>query len=364
VLELRQAEQSFHFEEVPEAPVPSLLRGFCAPVRLSYPYTEAQLAFLLAHDSDLFNRWEAGQSLATRALLRLVAERQAGREPVPDEALAAALGRVLEGADADPAMAAEILTLPGESYLADQMAVADVDAIHAARRFLRRALASHLRERLLSGYRALHEPGPYRFDSAAVGRRSLKNLCLGYLMELADEEIRGLCQRQYREAGNMTDRIAALGMLSGCDCPEREPALADFERTWAHDPLVLDKWFALQATSPLPGRLATVRRLMGHPGFDFKNPNRLRALVGSFCGGNPVQFHAATGEGYEFLTEQVLALYPLNPQVSARLLNPMTRWRRYHTGRQALMRAELERILAAPGLPKDVYEVVAKSLAG
>ena len=196
-----------------------------------------------------------------------------------------------------------------------------------------------------------------------MGRRSLKNLCLSYLMELPREEIRQGCMEQFTTAGNMTDAMAALQALTNCDCPEREPALDAFYRKWRDQPLVVDKWFSLQATSRLPDTLQRVERLMRHPDFDIRNPNRVRALIGAFCQGNPARFHELGGAGYRFLADRVLELDGINPQVAARLLNPLTRWRRYDERRRQLIKTELERVLAAEKLSRDVYEVASKALA-
>jgi aminopeptidase N len=364
VLSLREAEQTFRFVDVPAPPVPSLLRGFSAPVRLVTEASDERLAFLMAHDADPFARWEAAQQLATRTLLGLVADQQAGRPLACPPHLVAAFARVLETSAADPAIAAETLTLPSESYLADQSAVADPGAVHEAREGLRRALAEALREPLLAAYRANQDSGPYRVEPGAIGRRSLKNLCLAYLAEVDDPALKALAPAQYRGADNMTDTIGALAVLANHDSPERVEALDDFYRRWRQDPLVVDKWLALQASSRLPGTLGEVRRLLTHPAFDLRNPNRVRALIGAFAHGNPARFHAPDGAGYAFLADQVLALDPLNPQVAARLLGAMSRWRRLEPARQQLVRAELERVLGREGLSKDTYEVASKSLGG
>jgi aminopeptidase N len=363
VLSLCQAEQTFRFIGVPERPLPSLLRGFSAPVKLEMDYTDEELGLLLARDSDPFNRWDAGQRLATRTLLGLVSDVQEDRELFLNPHLADAMRELLADGDIDPAFAAEALTLPSEAYLAEQMDTVEVDTIHAVRLFVRRALAEQLRGSFLDTYRGSYDPGPYSLEPVAMGRRALKNLCLGYLMELDEPSLRDLCMAQFRHAGNMTDAVGALGILANADCPERIEALDAFYLQWRNDPLVVDKWLSIQATSRLPGTLGEVQRLMEHPAFDIKNPNRVRALVGAFAHSNRVRFHAASGAGYIFLAEQVLRLDRLNPQVAARLLGPMSPWRRYDPARQALMRAHLERIADTPGISKDVYEVASKSLA-
>ena len=219
-----------------------------------------------------------------------------------------------------------------------------------------------MRNDLLAVYRANAETGAYELTPAAIGRRRLKNLCLAYLMELEEAPIRQLCAEQYQAGGNMNDRLAALTLLADSDAPQREAALADFYERWQADPLVLDKWFSVQALSRRADTLARVQGLLQNPAFSLRNPNRVRALVGAFCSGNPFRFHAADGSGYAFLTDRVLELNATNPQVAARLLRIMARWRSYDDNRRTLMRSQLQRILATQGLSRNVYEVVAKTL--
>ncbi len=363
VLELRQSEHTFRFKNVPARPVPSLLRGFSAPVRLNSAESDADLRFRLAHDSDDFNRWDAGQTLAVRTILALVEDRHQGRSWMLPESFGAAFGQALESG-ADSALLAQVLTLPGETYLAEQMEEVDVDGIHAARVFVQRTLAQRLRETLLATYETLHadERDGYRAEAAAIGRRALKNICLDYLARLDDASLRDLCLKQFHEAGNMTDQLGALASLANHDGPERVAALAAFYERWWREALVVDKWLALQATSWLPGTLDMVKGLMAHEAFNLRNPNKVRALIGAFCQANPVHFHARDGSGYTFLADQVLALNAFNPQIAARLIVAFTRWRKFDPIRQREMRDRLERILAAPGLSPDVYEIAAKSL--
>jgi aminopeptidase N len=363
VLELREPEHTFHFVNVPTRPVPSLLRDFSAPVKLNSAENDDDLRFRLAHDSDDFNRWDAGQTLAVRAILALVEERRQGREWTLPESFSAAFGRAL-AFDADPALLAQVLTLPGESYLAERMDVVDVDGIHVARRFVQRTLAERLREPLRVTYQTLRarEREGYRIDAAAIGRRALKNVCLDYLMQLDDAETRALCLDQFRSAGNMTDQLGALAPLANSEGPERADALAAFYDRWRHEPLVVDKWLSLQATSRLPGTLAVVQGLTAHEAFNLRNPNKVRALIGAFSQANPLHFHAADGRGYTFLADRILALNAFNPQIAARLMAAFTRWGKYDPVRQQGMRDQLERVLSAPDLSPDVYEIAAKSL--
>jgi aminopeptidase N len=363
VLELTEAEQCFEFVGLGEAPVPSLLRGFSAPVKLCYDYSDQELMFLMAQDTDDFNRWDAAHTLAQRTLLDLVAKQQAG-EPLSVEAgFVDAFAQALNDRQADKALLTEVLSLPSESTLGDQMTVVDVEAIHTARQWLRRELASRLRDDLMRIYREHGETGGYDIEHASMARRSLKNLALNYLMQLDAPEVHKLAMSQFREADNMTDVMAALGCLVNASCPQRDEALAAFEAKWRHDPLVMDKWFAVQAGSRLPGTLERVKGLMEHPAFSMRNPNKVRSLVGVFCSANLTGFHAADGSGYQFLTDQVLILDGLNPQIAARMLRIMSRWRRYDDSRQALMKAQFERVLAKPEVSRDLFEIASKSLA-
>jgi aminopeptidase N len=292
-----------------------------------------------------------------------IGELQAGREPRVPESFVAAFGRVLADAARDPAFAAEALALPSEGFLAEQMTVVDPDAIQRVRIELRRQLACALRAELLDAYETHRRPGPYSPDAAAAGARALRNTCLSYLVEIDDPQTRALAVRQFEQADNMTDALAGLSALAQFDCPERASALAQFYERWKNEALVLDKWLAVQATSRLPGTLAEVRRLMRHPAFDLKNPNKVRALVSSFCHANHARFHAADGAGYAFCAEQVMALDALNPQVAARLARAFDRWKRFDAGRQAHARAALQRIRELAGLSKDTLEVVTRALA-
>ncbi len=364
VLELKESEQTFRFQDIPERPVVSLNRGFSAPVKINLQRDDTELAFLLAHDPDPFNRWDAGQNLAMSVLLRLVENYRGERPLTLDDTVVDAFGALLADEDLDMALIAQALTLPSESYLADQCEVVDVDAIHAVREFMRRTLAQRLYDRFLQRYRETRSDAPYRFDARSMAQRSLKNLCLAYLMETGSEEARALCLDQLEQAHNMTDSLAALTVLAQYDLPQREPQLELFYHRWQHDPLVVDKWFAIQAGSRLPDTLQRVKGLLNHPAFTLTNPNKVRALIGRFCQGNTVRFHAADGAGYRFLADQVILLDPLNPQIAARLISAMSRWRRHDAHRRQLMKAELERVLAVPGLSKDVFEIVSKSLEG
>ncbi|WP_395062481.1 aminopeptidase N [Paraburkholderia silvatlantica] len=370
ILELTQTQQTFTFVDVPAKPLPSLLRNFSAPVIVEYDYSVDELAVLLAHDSDPFNRWEAGQRLATRELLVLAARAAAGQPLEANEALVSAFRRVLTDATLSPAFRELMLVLPAETYLAELMTESDPAAVHAARQLLRKRLATALKDEWCATYEDNLTPGAYEPTPSASGRRGLKNLSLSYLAELDDpaDAVR-LADAQYRNANNMTDRSAALGALlnasasAGLDFGKL--ALDDFYTRFENDPLVVDKWFAFQAmqrgTSQRP-TVEIVRALMSHRAFNIKNPNRARALIFSFCGANPAQFHAADGSGYAFWAEQVVALDALNPQVAARLARMLERWRAYVPSLREPMRKALSAV-AGQVKSRDVTEIIHKALA-
>ncbi len=363
VLQVRERQQTFLIEGVAQPPVPSLLRDFSAPVRLQFDYSDADLAFLFANDSDAFNRWEAGQRLASRCLLSMIADLQVGREPVRPQLFLEAFRQALADRAADPALLSLALTLPGEGELAEAMVVADPGAVHAARQTLRLMLASELETELYAVMQLMEDKALYSLSPEAIGRRSLKNLCLAYLSLLRTEGIAGYGFRQFTAADNMTDRLAALTCLVHGKLDRWEESLAAFYHQYQDDPLVVDKWFTLQATAPGQETLDQVRQLMEHPAFNLKNPNRMRALVSAFAHANPAGFHAEAGAGYRFVADQVIALDAFNPQVAARLVGSLIRWRRYNQARRQLMREQLERISQRDGLSRDVGEIVGKALS-
>jgi aminopeptidase N len=363
VITLSQARQSFRFMRLPASPMPSLLRGFSAPVKLKDVPLD-RLKFLAVRDPEPFARWEAGQQVAIRVLLdRVEAHRRSAAVPPLDPDLVATMRRTLGDAERDPAFAAEALVLPSESLLADQLAVIDVDNVHQARETARTEIGRALAAEFTAAYETFTDPGPYRIDGSAIGRRALRNASLSYVATADPERGATLAKMQFDAAANMTDVLAALTVLAELDRPEREAALAEFFDRWAHDPLVIDKWFSLQARSSLPDSLGRVRGLASHPAYDRRNPNRVRALVGAFAQGNQVRFHDPSGAGYAFLADEVIAIDPGNPTTAARLVQPLGMWRRHEPGRQALMQRELERVLNVSGLSKNTYEMVSKSLA-
>jgi aminopeptidase N len=359
---LADAHEHFEFDDVVERPVPSLLRSFSAPAKLSgVPLT--QLQFLAAHDTDSFVRWESAQQYATHLLLAMAAAWRQGEAIALDQGLIDAFAATLRDADTDPAFAAEALALPSEAFLADQMSVVDVDAIHAVRRAARKTIGHALRETLRTTYERLTDTGPYRIDGHAIGSRALRNACLAYLAADGNSEGIAHAKSQFDAGQNMTDVLAALAVLSAIDCAERTAALAAFHARWRNDDLVLDKWFAIQAMSSLPDTPEAVRALAKHADFDLRNPNRVRALVASFASGNQVRFHEPSGSGYRFLADTIIALDPMNTQIAARLVPPLGQWRRFDPARQALMRQELQRVLDTPDLSKGTFEMASRSIA-
>jgi aminopeptidase N len=356
------ADNEFIFEDIGSPPIPSLLRGFSAPVKLS-GVSPDRLRFLAAHDTDPFVRWESGQQYATSVLLDMIPRWRRGETLTVEPALIEAMAANLANSEADPAFKAETLSLPGEAFLADQMPIADIDAIHAVRDTVRTAIGSALAVSFRSTYDHLADTGAYGIDGEAIGRRALRNTCLAYLVAGGDPDGVRLAKAQFDAAQNMTDVLAALGVLSMVDCAERGAALAAFHTAWRDDPLVLDKWFAIQAMSPLPNALDAVRALASHPDFDLRNPNRIRSLVGTFASANQVRFHDVSGGGYRFLADTIIRLDPTNGQVAARMVSPLGQWRRVDPERKALMQAELRRILALPNLTTNTFEMASKSLA-
>lgn len=370
VLELTEREHTFTFEGVAERPVPALLRDFSAPVRLSYDYSRDDLMRLMRAEDDGFCRWDASQQLALRVLDDVMAAYRNGQDLTQitiDARLVDAYRALLNDSALDPALVALMLTLPSEAYIAEQLDTIDVEAIHHSREGVRRALGWELEPELRRVLAAYDPMRPYQVNAQAIAERALANLALGYLMLTPDRETVALCEQHYRQANNMTDRLSALTYLVNSPAKaaqeQRELVLNDFYQRWQNEALVVDEWLRVQATCSLPGTLEQVRRLESHPAFDPLNPNKLRALIGAFSNANPIHFHDVSGEGYQILTEHVLRLDKPNPQMAARLLTPLTRWRRYSKERAQRMRAQLEHIMAQPDVSKDVYEVVSKSLA-
>jgi aminopeptidase N len=369
VLSVTQEEQQFVFEGLESEPIPSLLRGFSAPVRLLYDYSRADLLFLMVNDSDGFNRWNASQLLTIGLIDELQSDLAAGRDlALPQslvDAYAGVLGSMLSDPSVDKAMVAQLLSLPTVGFLIERAEVADVESIHLVREFLLNGLAARFYSSFLDVYTNNTSNAEYAADAESIARRSLRNLALSYLMRSDMDEAVTLAQHQFVQASNMTDQLSGLRCLvnngARVAVELKRDALASFYKQWSHEPLVVDQWFVVQAVCQLPGSLAQVKQLLEHADFDIRNPNKVRSLIGAFCGQNHVGFHDASGEGYEFLADQVLVLDKLNPQIASRLLMPLTRWKKFSAKRQGLMQAQLRRIKAQEELSKDLFEIVEKS---
>jgi aminopeptidase N len=363
VLELTQPEQRFVFVDLPEEPLPSILRGFSAPVKLEMARSRTDLAFLMAHDDDAFSRWDAGDRLGIEILLELARAALEGRTLEIDAGFALAWGRILADDSLDGSLRALALGLPSERVVGQEMETIEPDAIHAAREHAGRSLGLAHTDRLWSIYRDLSPAGAYRHEQREIDRRRLRNVALRYLVWTGEEEAIQAAWAQFEAADNMTDAQAAFVILADQTHERRDDAIEAFYARWREDPLVLDKWFSIQAGSTRPDTLGRVRSLAEHPDFNAGNPNRVRALVGAFCAGNQVRFHAASGEGYVFLADFVLALNASNPQVASRMASVFNDWRRYDEDRQIRMQTQLERIASSKDLSKDVYEIVHRALS-
>ncbi|XP_021820786.1 puromycin-sensitive aminopeptidase isoform X2 [Prunus avium] len=362
VLRVTKKEEEFVFSDVSERPIPSLLRGYSAPIRLETDLTDSDLFLLLAYDSDEFNRWEAGQVLARKLMLNLVADFQQNKPLVLNPKFVHGLRSILSDLSLDKEFVAKAITLPGEGEIMDMMEVADPDAVHAVRTFIRKQLAHELKAELLSTVENNRSTEEYVFDHPNLARRALKNIALAYLASLEDSRCTELVLNEYRSATNMTDQFAALAAIAQNPGKTRDDILADFYSKWQEDYLVVNKWFALQAMSDVPGNVENVRNLLSHPAFDLRNPNKVYSLIGGFCG-SPVNFHAKDGSGYKFLGEIVMQLDKINPQVASRMVSAFSRFRRYDETRQNLAKAQLEKILSTNGLSENVFEIASKSLA-
>ena len=361
VVVLDDATKTIKVEGLDRRPVLSALRGFSAPVRLdAKPDRLSDTYLLMAADPDLFNRWEAGQGLAQALIL---ARANGKRDEVGEARFAEALGRALDDQSAEPAFKALMLSLPSESDLAMHLVPANPAAIRNAREQLRTRLAVHLGELLRRQHTGMQEGGEYSASAQAAGRRALRNAALDLLIAEPVSINIALAQGHFKAAANMTDAIGALSALVQVGGDPAEAALAAFHDKWKNEPLVIDKWFTVQARDPSEGALGRVLALTAHPDFDATNPNRFRALVGAFAVGNPARFHDPSGAGYSFLADQILAVDGFNPMLAARLVDNLGGWQRYTPELGALMKAQLERIAAHPGLSNNVQELATKSLA-
>ena len=363
VLELTDTKQHIVFENIDEEPIPSLLRGFSAPVKLDYNYSPEQLAFLMANDTDGFNRWDACQTLSFMVLQRLTDDAIAKRPMIMDAKLIEAFASLLDDQNLDPAMVQLMLQLPSEAQLHERATEIQAQAIYQARHFARRAIAEALQDKLVETYNRHNVQQSYAPVAEQIGRRALKNAALSYLM-LVDNIGPELAWQQFQSADNMTDQSAALSALVNCPVAAEyaAEALQQFEQQYRHEALVMNLWLQIQATNSQTNGLQRVQSLMQHPAFNMTNPNKIRSLIGAFCSANLVNFHNIDGSGYEFLQQQICALNSVNPQVAARLVTPLTRWKKFPQPNQQLMREALEKIAQLPDLVKDIEEIISKSL--
>ena len=367
VLDLMQAKQTFRFINVGERPVPSLLRNFSAPVIVEHRYSDAELAFLSAHDSDAFNRWEAGQRLAIARLMSLTDAVEAGRPLTLDDSVVTMLRATLLDSALSPAFKTQALLLPAESFIGEQRAVVDPEAIRQARRYAMRELGSRLSADWQATYTSMQVTGEYSPDYTSAGKRALRNLALAYLAEGEMDGVLDVAREQLVASTNMTDAQGALSVIVNSASPLKAEALIQLARVWGEQPLLMNKWFQLQATAIAhPGEppvVERVRLLMRHPGFSLSNPNNVNALIRSFCALNEAEFHRRDAGGYAFWVDQVLALDKINPTIAARIARALDRWRKFTADRQAAMRAALEEVARQRPLSRDVCEIVNKSLA-
>ncbi|NOR52344.1 MAG: aminopeptidase N, partial [Gammaproteobacteria bacterium] len=352
-----QPEQAIELYDVPEGSIPSLLQNFSAPVLLESDLSAKELAHLMAYDSDSFNRWDAGQKLAEKILI----DRYHGHLDSVSGDFFGAYQKIIADTEIDSALKAEALNLPDILYLIEQIEAVDPIKLHSDIRAFERELVVPNQQQLLDIYQQNVDSSEYSFDTASVAKRRLKNRALALLARLDEEKYLELCWQQYQSANNMTDSMSAFSHLVHQDNNHREEALQHFYERWKDDPLVLDKWFAIQATAPRDGAREEIIKLRERPDFTLKNPNRVRSLIASFAMRNPVAFHQADGAGYRFLSKTIMELDGLNPQVASRMVRPLTQWKQYDASRKELMRAELDKMIQAK-LSRDLYEIVSKSL--
>ena len=363
VINLTQAEQAFTFENISSKPVPSLLRSFSAPVKLHFDYQPEQLQFLMANDSDGFNRWDAGQTLATNIILALSQDVLDGRELTLDQGLIDVYQALLSGLNDDLAMQAQMLSLPSLAYLIEQQGQAQVHALYTARSFVKQTLADQLHKDFASVYQRCVDASEYEPSPTAIAKRTLKNLCLQYMTQTQKHDYSALAQTQFSQADNMTDQFSALGALVNSHHQDlAQTALQQFYQQWQHDVLVVNMWLSLQASSDHNQGVQSVNELLTHDAFDIKNPNKVRAVVGVFAAQNLRHVHGEYGAGYHWLADRIIELDALNPHIASRLLAPLTKWKRIAQPNGNQMKDALEKIAARSNLSKDVYEVVTKTL--
>ncbi|OED41224.1 aminopeptidase N [Endozoicomonas sp. (ex Bugula neritina AB1)] len=364
VLDVKQRKEVYRFNNIEELPLPSILRGLSAPVRVKYDYSRDDLLFLMQNDSDSFNRWDAGERLAVDVIQEMVAAKINGEALAPDQRLIDAIGALLADETLDLAVKAEMLTLPSEATLAEKADVIYPQFIHQSRKEVRRAIAEAHQTAFHSTWKTLQSDKPYKPEAEDIAERTLKGICLGYLAALGDATGLDVAEPQYDSATNMTDRASALACIVNAEHRNDElvdRVLNDFLNRYKHDTNVMDQWLSMQAASSAMGSLDQVKQLMQHDVYDASSPNKLRSVVGAFAS-NMSRFHTKNGEGYEFLADILIEMDRKNPQIASRLATPLTRWRKYEPGCSARMKKALERVKAAPNLSTDVYEVVTKSL--
>ncbi|HCG5294108.1 TPA: aminopeptidase N [Vibrio parahaemolyticus] len=359
VLDIKQDKQTFVFENVAEQPVPSLLREFSAPVKLEYDYSDAELIFLMKHATNDFARWDASQMLLAKYIRQNVTNVQTGSEVQLSEDLIDAFRGVLLDENLEPAFIAQVFSLPSINEITGWYKQIDVDAVDTVLNSITVSLSATLEDELSATYHTLKQ-AEYTIDHAAIGKRALRNQCLQFLAHT--DKGNTLVKAQYEAANNMTDTIAAMSAANSAQLECREELMADYSDKWKHDGLVMDKWFALQGTNPAEDALEKVKATMNHEAFSLKNPNRTRSLIGSFLAANPVRFHDKSGSGYQFAGEILRQLNDSNPQVASRMIDPLLKFRKYDEARQAMIRAELEKLKAMDNLAKDLFEKVTKAL--
>ncbi|HGF5257459.1 TPA: aminopeptidase N [Vibrio parahaemolyticus] len=359
VLDIKQDKQTFVFENVVEQPVPSLLREFSAPVKLEYDYSDAELIFLMKHATNDFARWDASQMLLAKYIRQNVTNVQTGSEVQLSEDLIDAFRGVLLDENLEPAFIAQVFSLPSINEITGWYKQIDVDAVNTVLNSITVSLSAALEDELSATYHTLKQ-AEYTIDHAAIGKRALRNQCLQFLAHT--DKGNTLVKAQYEAANNMTDTIAAMSAANSAQLECREELMADYSDKWKHDGLVMDKWFALQGTNPAEDALEKVKATMNHEAFSLKNPNRTRSLIGSFLAANPVRFHDKSGSGYQFAGEILRQLNDSNPQVASRMIDPLLKFRKYDEARQAMIRAELEKLKAMDNLAKDLFEKVTKAL--
>ncbi|HHY0421745.1 TPA: aminopeptidase N [Vibrio parahaemolyticus] len=359
VLDIKQDKQTFVFENVAEQPVPSLLREFSAPVKLEYDYSDAELIFLMKHATNDFARWDASQMLLAKYIRQNVNNVQTGSEVQLSEDLIDAFRGVLLDENLEPAFIAQVFSLPSINEITGWYKQIDVNAVDTVLNSITVSLSAALEDELSATYHTLKQ-AEYTIDHAAIGKRALRNQCLQFLAHT--DKGNTLVKAQYEAANNMTDTIAAMSAANSAQLECREELMADYSDKWKHDGLVMDKWFALQGTNPAEDALEKVKATMNHEAFSLKNPNRTRSLIGSFLAANPVRFHDKSGSGYQFAGEILRQLNDSNPQVASRMIDPLLKFRKYDEARQAMIRAELEKLKAMDNLAKDLFEKVTKAL--